>query len=733
MATIPTYDVLVIGSGFGGTMTAMTIARAFLAHHREEPTRQKRVVHMLERGTWWTTPVGTVQDPEIKTADLLREKGQPVQYWSAATGIKGVLDIFLRCVRRKGNEDGLYDPTYFGTKGFLGFGAKNDGVSILRANGVGGGSLVYSNVTIRPPDFVLDDPRWPAWPKAERDEDFEFARDAIGRGVLWAFASREGKIPKAELRAPNAGLSRIVTRSARIDPEFFLVADPTEPNRQDARVDRSNHRLTTGGPLADTKRRLWVDRSRVFQQAVSGLTDDYGTVDLSINDLRPEHNPPMLSALPAPPTGPPNTPQWDRQNPPNPLSEPPYGNPTRQVNYCERQARCNVGCLPGARHTLNKQLMAAIHGTPNEPEPALEGHLTLQPLTEVDEIRARPDGGYDVHVRVRDPNNVKRFTREVLTARDVIVAAGCVGSTELLLRSKASGGLAGLSSELGKGFSTNGDYLAFLEKTDLTVRLTRGPVTSSYAHFDTPWADPGKPDDGATFHTVEDQGVPPAFASIVGTGSKLMRHIANARGPRFTVLLMLIWWFFRRVFSYIAAFFVHHRTRRPEFDADDEATQRMMCIAAMGREASIGVFSLGGRGETPLRVKRADGREFHEDPIYDRIRGSLTRLARRLTSDSSLDFVNPFLTPTADALRAKSITLSHPLGGCRMAMDATKGVVDPSGRVFDTSKGPSGTYRGLYVADAAVIPTALGVNPSLTITALAIRFARAYVQQMEEP
>ena len=54
---------------------------------------------------------------------------------------------------------------------------------------------------------------------------------------------------------------------------------------------------------------------------------------------------------------------------------------------------------------------------------------------------------------------------------------------------------------------------------------------------------------------------------------------------------------------------------------------------------------------------------------------------------------------------------AHILGGAVMASDPSRGVCDAQGRVFG--------YEGLYVADGAVVPANLGVNPSLTITALA--------------
>jgi len=180
---------------------------------------------------------------------------------------------------------------------------------------------------------------------------------------------------------------------------------------------------------------------------------------------------------------------------------------------------------------------------------------------------------------------------------------------------------------------------------------------------------------------------------------------------------------------YVGAFFRDARERQDVFESEDELTSHMMCVVAQGREASLGQFRLGrSRRETPLRLTRTDGKAFHQDPIYGEIRASLTRLATVLGSQKK--FINPFLSDTADALKAESVALSHPLGGCRMGKSATDGVVDELGRVFDKTKtGPRPFYEGLYIADAAIIPTALAVNPSLTISALALRIAEHMAQE----
>src|SRR6267143_3534302 len=205
------YDVVVIGSGFGGTINALSIAREF----KNNPKHAKKKILILERGTWWTTPVGTVQDPEVKTVEKLRNANQPVQYWSSNNSFKGLIDIFTRCRKREGNVDGLLDFTQFGKKGLFGIGwEENDGISILRASGVGGGSLVYSNITIRPPELIFNNERWKAvaWNKSDRDSYYNLAREAIGLGVLYAL-DKKNNVPNPANKI-NSGLSNIVTRSA---------------------------------------------------------------------------------------------------------------------------------------------------------------------------------------------------------------------------------------------------------------------------------------------------------------------------------------------------------------------------------------------------------------------------------------------------------------------------------------------------------------------------------------
>lgn len=746
------HSVVIIGTGFGGTMTAIPLADEFKEKDKNKPQAERRTILMLERGTWWTTPVSTVQDKEVKTAEFLANKGQPVQYWSSLNNFRGFLDIFSRCFRRTKdeniftrlfkslrNEDGLFDFTIMGKRGFLGlFGRKSDGVSVIRANGVGGGSLIYSNITIQPPNFIFNDPRWPiSWTELEREFYFNFARHCISFSVMSALELKKAghsfpymdparKMPHLSV---NSGLSNIAARTTRLTPHWTIVPDPNNPSNPRG-VKRLTINPPPGGPaILDRANDNWLDRARVFQTAVKDLTSDYGLVDLAINDLAPEN-----TALGLP----------GETFPFNYSQE-------QEVNYCERQSRCNVGCLPGARHTLNKQLMRATLGRPkrykagDQPVGVPGGddeapdfdNLKIEPLAEVDVILALPGGGYEIRYLKRDAAETWKTTERRVTADKVIISAGCLGTNELLLRCKQRRTLPNLSDRVGAGFSTNGDYLAFLEKTKARASIVRGPVTTTFAHFETdqpgtgPEASPNTPDP-KLFHTIEDQGIPPAFASMFGEGLPLMQKLVTDGAGGGFLLRAIFRYARKRIPQLIKEIWRNNLVRADFFKSEEERIQNVMCVVAMGRESSTGEFRLGGIGETPLRITKPGGKAFWDDPVYDAIRTSLRRLAGVLRpNNTQFEFFNPFLTATAKAAGANSIALSHPLGGCRMAASAADGVVDEFGHVFDKTKsGARPFYEGLYVADASIIPTALGVNPSLTISALSLRVVDQIIKEL---
>jgi len=136
------------------------------------------------------------------------------------------------------------------------------------------------------------------------------------------------------------------------------------------------------------------------------------------------------------------------------------------------------------------------------------------------------------------------------------------------------------------------------------------------------------------------------------------------------------------------------------------------------------LFGIGRDNNTTSKLILGNGNRIDLDtnydlnqPIFGQIMDGMKLFAKKIGKEEE----NSLVIPLWDT-DSKSAISAHPLGGCPMGDDASNGVVDSLGRVF---KGKSGTskYQGLYVADGSIIPTSLGVNPSLTITTLAFRIA----------
>ncbi len=129
----------------------------------------------------------------------------------------------------------------------------------------------------------------------------------------------------------------------------------------------------------------------------------------------------------------------------------------------------------------------------------------------------------------------------------------------------------------------------------------------------------------------------------------------------------------------------------------------------MGHDVPDGTMRLH-RGNLDI-----DWRKRGSDAYFSRARETSRRMARELGArhvDNPLWHIG------------RTITV-HTLGGCPMGRNAAEGVVDPFGEVFG--------YPGLYVADGAVMPGPVGTNASLTITALADRFADRLLERRRGP
>jgi cholesterol oxidase len=111
-------------------------------------------------------------------------------------------------------------------------------------------------------------------------------------------------------------------------------------------------------------------------------------------------------------------------------------------------------------------------------------------------------------------------------------------------------------------------------------------------------------------------------------------------------------------------------------------------------------------------------------PLYEKIRNSMSRIAKEIGENGSSSLTTPLWDPHPSKISSNLTAVVHNLGGCCIGKDRDHGVVNNVGQVYDANdSSPTKTYNSFYVVDGAIIPTSLGVNPSLTISALAFKIA----------
>ncbi len=349
---------------------------------------------------------------------------------------------------------------------------------------------------------------------------------------------------------------------------------------------------------------------------------------------------------------------------------------------------CFPGCNVGAKNTLYMNYLPW----------AKQKGAEIFTQIDVRSVAKNPDGGYTVYYRRNSRHGYGEIT--TLQARNVVLSAGTLGSTEILLRSAGERDLA-TSGKLGHGFSGNGDFLGLVYNSDY-----RTNVMGYGNRPDSDWAkvQPGPTIVGAIQYdrsgpfdqriTIEDFTVVPS--SLVGT----FRHTLPALAHFGDDMDKGDW----------AA--EVKRIARDQVRRDPKgALNHSMLYLVMAVDDARGVVSLNSDDKLTI-----DWPSVRTDPIFERIDRELREHARNLGGTyRQLDRVNPF----AKDHKANLVT-AHPMGGCRLGDDADDGVVDSDGRVFD---GDGGVHDGLFVVDGAIIPASIGVNPFLTISALAERIA----------
>jgi len=165
----------------------------------------------------------------------------------------------------------------------------------------------------------------------------------------------------------------------------------------------------------------------------------------------------------------------------------------------------------------------------------------------------------------------------------------------------------------------------------------------------------------------------------------------------------------------------------------DQDLSKTLLLAGMGTDTYDGTIkpqdlwkNNPNRDMNALNVLNIDFDLNKLLPLFTKMINSMERLAEEIGENGSKSFSTPLWD--SNNLSTNSTIVLHNLGGCSMGKDRNHGVVDNFGRVY---KGDgialTDFYPNFYIIDGAIVPTSLGINSSLTISALAFRIAEKIV------
>ncbi len=348
---------------------------------------------------------------------------------------------------------------------------------------------------------------------------------------------------------------------------------------------------------------------------------------------------------------------------------------------CTLCGDCCGGCNVGAKNTV------ALTYLPD----AVRHGAELYTHTKVRQVRKGKDGHWQIDLarldlnakgKTLDGNVPERPEEFTISAPVVILAAGTLGSTEILLRS-AEAGLK-VSGRLGQRFSANGDIIAFGYGAKPEINAVGIGHPKKLEGVDIGASVSGQievhdPDNLENQLCVQEGVLPSSLAPVLP-----MMFLPNGRIVG--ALQSLINGVYKGQFAHLQTFFaVSHDSGSGEFKLENDR----LALAWPGAK---------------------------DEPVYKR----LDDMLKGIVTTAGGSYVK---NPLAGTVMGHQPATALPLGGCGMGTDSADGVVNHKGQVFDGGAGDATTavHSGLYVIDGSIIPRSLGCNPLFTITALSER------------
>ena len=341
------------------------------------------------------------------------------------------------------------------------------------------------------------------------------------------------------------------------------------------------------------------------------------------------------------------------------VPDPYFGGEGPERTGCTLCGSCMTGCRHGGKNTLDRNYLWL----------AERRGAVIHAETKVVDLRQHPGGGWEIDT-VNSTAWLARSPRTV-RARGVVVAASALGTVRLLLAARERGSLPRLSAELGNRVRTNSEALLGASARSAEIDYSRGiAITSGIDADENTHVEVVRYGRGQNFMSLlvtvlTGGGAPwPRWLRWLGNLVRHPRRALRAHSP--------VDWARRTVILLVMQPLPNHLRLR-------------LAWRPWGRSLTSRVE---GGARPPTYLPRANRLA---ERIAAKMRGTPGSVLPEVVLDTS--------------------TTAHILGGATLGRTPADGVCDERGRVFG--------YDGLWVADGSLVPANLGVNPSLTITALA--------------
>ncbi len=334
---------------------------------------------------------------------------------------------------------------------------------------------------------------------------------------------------------------------------------------------------------------------------------------------------------------------------------------------CTRCGACMVGCREGAKNTLLKNYLYF----------AEKKGATILPEREVYDVRpvGADDGSDGYRVETRHPGAWFLKQRRSFTARGVVISAGALGTNRLLAHCKHTGSLPKISDRLGELVRTNSESVLAVTLPDDAIKPWNSVAISASIHTDK--------DTHIEFVTYGENGdaMSGLFTLLTGDGTRLRRP------------LILLGNIVRHPIRFLKTVWPFGWSRKTLIFLVMQSLDNAIALKARKRWFRSGVKLTTQQDPEKPNPTYIDAANRSADWLAEQTGGIAQSMILEATANIP--------------------TTAHILGGAVIGKDAQSGVIDSNHRVFG--------YENMLVCDGAAVPANPGVNPSLTITAMAER------------